>query len=160
MNKNTWILLGIAGLIVIGGAFLLFAGSGSTNNGQVPADTTNGTSAHGASSGSSASTGSGTTGGSTTDGEALGPNEPVPAAAEKARTDLSVKLSLDEDKVVILNVTNTTWSDACLGLPKSGETCAQTLTPGYRVELLADGKTYIYRTDTTGMTMRSEAAAE
>ncbi|MEK7604610.1 MAG: hypothetical protein AAB442_02340 [Patescibacteria group bacterium] len=49
-----------------------------------------------------------------------------------------------------------TWNDGCLGLGGPAESCLQALVPGFRVEMLAQGKTYLYRTDKTGVVVRAE----
>lgn len=81
---------------------------------------------------------------------------PVEPAAAVARKDLATKLTVDEKNIVILQITEETWTDGCLGLGKANESCLQALIPGFRVEMLAQGKTYIYRTDQTGATIRTE----
>ena len=43
-----------------------------------------------------------------------------------------------------------TWRDSCLGCPKTGESCTQVLTPGYRVMLRVGDATYEYHTDLGG----------
>ncbi len=83
-------------------------------------------------------------------------NLPVEPAAAVARKDLAAKLSVDEKSIVIMQITNTTWSDGCLGLGGPAESCLQALVPGFKVEMLAKGKTYFYRTDKSGATIRSE----
>ncbi len=82
---------------------------------------------------------------------------PVEPAAAVARKDLATKLSVDEKSIVIMQITDVTWSDGCLGLGGPTESCLQALVPGFRVEMLAKGKTYFYRTDKTGATVRAEA---
>lgn len=81
---------------------------------------------------------------------------PVEPAAAVARKDLATKLSIDEKSIVILQITETEWTDGCLGLGGPAESCLQALVPGFRVEMLAQGKTYFYRTDKTGVTIRAE----
>ena len=83
-------------------------------------------------------------------------NLPVPTAVAVARTDLARRLGLEESAIVILEALEREWSDACLGLARPGEVCAQTITPGYAVLLLAAGKEYRYRTDLSGNTVRAE----
>lgn len=83
-------------------------------------------------------------------------NLPVEPAAAKARADLAAKLSIDEKSIVILQITETEWTDGCLGLGQANESCLQALVPGFKVEMLAKGETYIYRTDLTGMAIRAE----
>lgn len=81
---------------------------------------------------------------------------PVEPAAAIARKDLASKLSINEKSIVILQITETEWSDGCLGLGGPAESCLQALVPGFKVEMLAKGKTYFYRTDKTGGVVREE----
>lgn len=81
---------------------------------------------------------------------------PVEPAAAVARKDLATKLSVAEKSIVIIQITETDWSDGCLGLGGPAESCLQALVPGFKVEMLAKGKTYFYRTDKTGATIRAE----
>lgn len=91
-----------------------------------------------------------------TPGESADQGLPVEPAAASARADLASKLSIDEKSIVIMQVTSTEWSDGCLGLGQAHESCLQALVPGFRVEMLAKGETYAYRTDATGSVLRSE----
>jgi hypothetical protein len=43
-----------------------------------------------------------------------------------------------------------TWNDSCLGCPKTGESCKQLLTPGYRLVLRVRDATYEYHSDRGG----------
>lgn len=81
---------------------------------------------------------------------------PVEPAAAIARKDLALKLSVDEKSIVIMQITEMTWSDGCLGLGGPAESCLQALIPGFKIEMLAKGKTYFYRTDKSGTTVRAE----
>ena len=81
---------------------------------------------------------------------------PVEPAAAAARKDLAASLGVSEGSVVILLVEKKTWNDGCLGLGGPAESCLQALVEGYRVELTASGKTYVYRTDATGASARAE----
>lgn len=83
-------------------------------------------------------------------------NLPAEPAAAKARADLAAKLGVAEGKVVIMLVENKSWSDGCLGLGGPAESCLAAIVEGFRVELVAEGKTYVYRTDGTGLAVRSE----
>lgn len=85
-----------------------------------------------------------------------GYNLPVEPAAAKARAELATRLSVDEKSIVILQITENTWNDGCLGLGKANESCLLALVPGFRVEMIADGETYFYRTDMTGSAVRAE----
>jgi hypothetical protein len=81
---------------------------------------------------------------------------PAEPAAVKARLDLAAKLGIPEKTIVILLVENKTWNDGCLGLGGPAESCLTALVEGFRVELLAQGKTYVYRTDKAGAALRAE----
>lgn len=81
---------------------------------------------------------------------------PVEPAADLARKDLAIRLSVDEKSIVIMQITDTTWSDGCLGLGGPAESCLQELVPGFKVEMLAKGKTYFYHTDKSGAAIRAE----
>ena len=81
---------------------------------------------------------------------------PVEPAAAAARKDLATKLSVDEKSIVIMQITETTWNDGCLGLGGIAESCLQALVPGFKVEMLAKEKTYFYRTDKTGENVRED----
>ena len=81
---------------------------------------------------------------------------PVEPAAAKARKDLAAKLYIEEKNIVIMQITETAWNDSCLGLGGIAESCLQALIPGFKVEMIANEKTYIYRTDKVGDIIRSE----
>lgn len=83
-------------------------------------------------------------------------NLPAEPAAVAARKNLAAKLSVDEKSIVIMKVEEQTWTDGCLGLGGPAESCLQALVPGFKVELLAKEKTYFYRTDKTGASLRAE----
>ncbi len=74
----------------------------------------------------------------------------APSAAPKeqalAVADLAQLLGIAPPAITVVSVEAVTWPDASLGCPKPGMMYAQVLTPGYRVVLEADGKTYEYHT--------------
>jgi hypothetical protein len=81
-----------------------------------------------------------------------------PTTSAKARDDafqsaasaLSQDASVPRDSIAGVSQDETTWKDSCLGCAKPGESCAQVLTPGYRVVLRASAATYEYHTDLGG----------
>jgi hypothetical protein len=83
-------------------------------------------------------------------------NLPAEPAAVAARAHLAAKLGISAGTITIMSVKPETWNDGCLGLGGPAESCMQMLVDGFRVELLASGKTYIYRTDKTGSNLRAE----
>jgi len=73
-----------------------------------------------------------------------------PPAALAAEQALSDSLGIPVSEITIASVTAEEWSDACLGVQTPGIMCAQVITPGYLVELEANGAQYTYHTDQTG----------
>jgi hypothetical protein len=64
---------------------------------------------------------------------------------ERARRDLAQRLGLNESDIGVSSVEQTEFADAALGAPVEDEMSAQVITPGWRIYLKADGKTYEYR---------------
>ena len=138
MNKNILLVL-VAMLIVGGGAYWALANRPADTGGPVANQMPVVTSGDGVEPGSGGIHGM----------------EPEPAAA-KARADLAARLAVSQSAITIMLVEDKTWNDGCLGLGGPAESCLQALTDGFRVELLAQGKTYVYRTDKTGASVRAE----
>lgn len=144
MNKNTTLIIGILVILaLLAGAYFAFGqktqvtddATATTTTSQMPV---------------------------VTSGEDPEPGSihgmPAEPAAVEARKDLAGKLSVREGSIVIMKVEEQTWTDGCLGLGGPAESCLQALVEGFRVELLAEGKTYVYRTDKTGATLRAEVS--
>ncbi len=85
---------------------------------------------------------------------------PVEPAAAVARKDLAAKLGVAEKSIVILMIEDRTWTDGCLGIGGPAESCLQAMVEGFRVEMLANGKSYFYRTDKTGASLRMEGSLD
>ena len=66
---------------------------------------------------------------------------------EQGRIDLSQRLGVNVDEIVIKEVTAVQWKDASLGCPTRGVNYVQVVTPGYRIMLEAKGQAYDYRAD-------------
>lgn len=73
-----------------------------------------------------------------------------PDVVTKAREFLAGQLSISADEIKVTSVEAVEWSDRCLGVVTMGVMCAQAITPGYRVILDAQGKSYELHTDETG----------
>jgi hypothetical protein len=84
------------------------------------------------------------------------PEELPPDVAAKAQDALARRLDLPVSQVEIISWEETEWPDGCLGLPEEGEMCTMAIVPGWRVELFAEGQTYIARTDQAGDVIRFE----
>jgi len=61
--------------------------------------------------------------------------------------DLAKKIGAPESDIAGVAQEDTTWPDSCLGCIKTGERCAQVLTPGYRITLRVRDATYEYHTN-------------
>jgi hypothetical protein len=81
-------------------------------------------------------------------------NLPVPDAVAAVRTLAASDLGTSEGLVIILSAYERQWPDACLGLPEEDELCAQVITPGYEVTVQAEGRQYIYHTNSNGSVIR------
>ena len=82
-------------------------------------------------------------------------NLPIPDAVAAARSALAERFGIEDTAIVILEALEHDWPDSCLGLGGPEELCAQVITPGYAVLLLADTE-YRYRTDLSGEIVRAE----
>ena len=68
-------------------------------------------------------------------------------AVENARKDLANRLKIDPDDVKQSSVEDDDFPDMSLGAAEDGEMSGQMITPGWRIRLEAQGKTYEYRAD-------------
>jgi hypothetical protein len=80
--------------------------------------------------------------------------------ADAVREDLQRKIGIPPTQVKVTKAERQTWPNACLGLAKSDELCAQMLVEGWRIELSDDSETWVYRTDDRGRRLRMEPQAE
>lgn len=75
----------------------------------------------------------------------------VPAKAqplvEKAKQDLSQRLAVPQNQIVVELVEAVEWRDSSMGCPKPGFQYLQVITPGYLIRLSVDGQIYEYHTD-------------
>jgi hypothetical protein len=67
------------------------------------------------------------------------------AAIDRARRDLSNRLDLSVNEIVLQSADSADFPDAVLGAPVEDEMSAQVITPGWRISLQANGKNYEYR---------------
>ena len=66
---------------------------------------------------------------------------------ELARQDLAGKLSLNPEAIELVKAEKVLWRDSSLGCPEPNKVYLQVITPGYRIVLRAQGKTFEYHTD-------------
>ena len=68
-------------------------------------------------------------------------------AFRAAVKDLAKKTGAPERDIAGVTQEDYTWPDSCLGCTKTGESCAQVLTPGYKIVLRVRDATYEYHTN-------------
>lgn len=69
----------------------------------------------------------------------------IAEALVRARSDLAQRLRADEQDITEGSVEPVDFPDAALGAPIEDEMSAQVITPGWRIHLKANGKSYEYR---------------
>jgi len=89
--------------------------------------------------------------------ETPAPPTDLPAEVETAvKEALSAQAGVPVEDIEVVAAQQQEWPDACLGLGEEGEACAQVITPGWRVVVVADGEEVIFRTDEQGDVIRME----
>lgn len=76
--------------------------------------------------------------------------EVIPGAVSRAREILAAHLEVSEDAIQLVSFSSVEWPDACLGIQREGQMCAQVITPGYRVIFEANGQQYELHTNEDG----------
>jgi len=61
--------------------------------------------------------------------------------------DLAKKIGAPASDIAGVSQEDVTWPDSCLGCTATGESCAQVLTPGYKIILRVRDATYEYHTN-------------
>lgn len=61
--------------------------------------------------------------------------------------DLAERLQINVDQIRLASIEAVEWSDSSLGCPQMGVMYTQVITPGYKLILEANGKTYPYHTN-------------
>lgn len=77
-----------------------------------------------------------------------------PQAVINAQGWLAQQLNVAATEVTVVEMAQTDWSDSCLGLGRADESCAQVVTPGWRVLFSVSGQNYEVRTDDSGSAIR------
>lgn len=76
--------------------------------------------------------------------------------ARKVRRALAAHLNISRRDVQVIGYHHETWSDSCLGLGSPVELCAFIRVEGWRVEVTDGDRSWFYRTDVSGDTIRME----
>lgn len=74
----------------------------------------------------------------------------LPGAVLSARQILAQQLQLNQEDLRIVRFEQVDWVDSCLEVSLPNMSCAQEVTPGYRVLLEANGQEYEFHTDESG----------
>lgn len=61
--------------------------------------------------------------------------------------DLADRLDIDPRAIRVVEIEPINWPNSCLGSHESGRFCLQVITPGFRIVLEAEGRTWVYHTD-------------
>ncbi len=86
--------------------------------------------------------------------EAVSPGkDPI---ADAVRTYAATQAGAEETEVVVSTPMLTEWTDSCLGLGGSAESCLQAITPGYEVMASINGTQKIFRTNADGSVIRED----
>ena len=72
------------------------------------------------------------------------------AAVDAVVKALAVELKMEATTIKLTSVEAVDWPDGCMGAGKPNAMCLQVITPGYRIILDANNKSYEYHTDLTG----------
>jgi heat shock protein HslJ len=75
---------------------------------------------------------------------------------ELARQALAKELGVDAAAIRVVQIEEVEWRDSSLGCPKPGMNYLQVITPGYRITLEAQGRSYQYHTDTGKRVVRCD----
>lgn len=75
-------------------------------------------------------------------------------AARAAMQELALVLSAPLESISVVSGEPIRWTNACLEIPREGETCAAVVTPGYAFVLEASGQKFRAQTDESGENVR------
>lgn len=70
--------------------------------------------------------------------------------ADKILADLAQRTGQPITAFKIESSENENWPDSCLGLAQEGQMCAQVITPGWKITVRSDAKSWVYRTNQNG----------
>jgi hypothetical protein len=82
------------------------------------------------------------------------------AVANSVKQDIVKQFKVPLASLKIQNFSAQVWPDGCLGLAKTEEICTQAIVNGWQVEATDGSQRYIYRTDNTGKSLRSETSPQ
>lgn len=78
-----------------------------------------------------------------------------PTVVLLARRDFARQENAPPSEITTLAVMRVEWPDGCLGISRPGTTCAEALTPGFRITLRLHGATAMFHTDLAERVLRA-----
>jgi len=79
-----------------------------------------------------------------------------PEYVQAAIQALATARDFQLNEISVVSVEAVEWSDACLGLGGPAESCAQVITPGYRIFLKVGEEEFEFHTDASGQSVRQK----
>jgi len=86
--------------------------------------------------------------------------QPPQAMVNALRQSLSKQTGIPAKKLRVVESTQKTWPNGCLGLAKADEMCTQMMVPGWRIVFSNGTQRWTYRTDATGRNYRLETSTK
>jgi hypothetical protein len=77
-------------------------------------------------------------------GDEVTPEPGMEALVAEAKQDLSKRLNIAVEEIVLKTATSVEWRNSSMGCPKPGMAYLDVVTPGYLIELEAKGQIYSY----------------
>ena len=86
--------------------------------------------------------------------QSLPADAPLPSTlpglvARRIQLDLARRLNVPARNIIIGTATPQAWNDQCLGLTQPSESCTDTETKGWRIEVESSQQRWVYRSDRT-----------
>ncbi|WP_143467477.1 hypothetical protein [Leptolyngbya ohadii] len=79
-----------------------------------------------------------------------------PQVIRRVRRDLAQRFNVRRRDLRVVQFSQETWSDSCLGLAAPNERCAMALVDGWRIELSNGQQNWVYRTDRRAQVIKLE----
>ena len=77
-------------------------------------------------------------------------DQDLPGGVLSARQVLAQRLNAALKNIEVVSFEPVEWPNACLGLQQPPQSCAEVITPGYKVTFSVDGQQYTFHTDQDG----------
>ena len=65
----------------------------------------------------------------------------------RAKANLAWQTGIETSQITVVEAESVEWPNSSLGCPQPDMMYAQVVTPGYRIVLQVEDKTYVYHTD-------------